>query len=474
MLAIGPYHRGKDHLMAFEEHKTRYLQNLLHRRGLNRSLSDYVMTMRALEEKARKCYAGYISLDKEEFLEMMLLDGCFIVEVIRKNLRKELREDNDPIFKLGWMLPCIARDMFLVENQLPFFVLWELFSMTEVTKNNQANYSFFYMILYFFYGILPGKGYPRVDVYPIEEIKHLVGFIHNNWLPSPTGIDAFKINASKNSEWKFICCATEIQEAGVKFQKVEDGLLFDIKFDNGVMKIPTLAIGDTTEAVLRNLIAYEQFSHDQNSKHILDYVKFLDCLINSSKDAELLRRCGIIDNWLGDDEVIAGLISRLGDAVVLSDQFYYSEVFNKVNLHCSRRVNKWKAKLRHNYFNTPWAIISFLAAAVLLLLTLLQALLLKCSRANPTRLPITSNSKKEGAVETLSKKFHHDASPSRTLTTNRQCLGSPGKRRMTRTHSKSITTSLAQQCTSHNSNSMTYESLHSTKKVLTRASIFGW
>ncbi|KAK9180290.1 hypothetical protein WN943_029498 [Citrus x changshan-huyou] len=319
MLAIGPYHHGKDHLMAFEEHKTRYLQNLLHRRSLNRSLSDYVTTLRALEEKARKCYGGSISLDKEEFVEMMLLDGCFIVEIIRKNLRQESREDNDPIFKLG-------------------------------------------------------KGYPRVDVYPIEEIKHLVGFIHNNWLPSPTGIDAFKINASKNSEWRFICCATEIQEAGVKFQKVEDGLLFDIKFENGVMKIPTLAIGDTTEAVLRNLIAYEQFSHDQNPKHILDYVKFLDCLINSSKDAELLRRCGIIDNWLGDDEVIAGLISRLGDAVVLSDQFYYSEVFNKVNLHCSRRVNKWKAKLRHNYFNTPWAIISFLAAAVLLLLTLLQAL----------------------------------------------------------------------------------------------------
>lgn len=124
--------------MAFEAHKTRYLQNLIHRRGLNKSLSDYVMTMRALEEKARKCYGGSISLDKEEFVEMMLLDGCFVVEVIRKNFRQELREDNDLIFKLEWMLSFIARDMFLVENQLHFFVLWELFSMTEVT-NNQTN-----------------------------------------------------------------------------------------------------------------------------------------------------------------------------------------------------------------------------------------------------------------------------------------------------------------------------------------------
>ena len=63
--------------------------------------------------------------------------------------------------------------------------------------------------------------------------------------------------------------------------------------------------------------------------------------------------------------MIAGLISKPIDGIILSDQFYYSKMFSKVNLHCSRRVNKWKAKLRCNYFNTPWTIISFLAAVVL-------------------------------------------------------------------------------------------------------------
>ncbi|KAJ4722904.1 hypothetical protein OWV82_006336 [Melia azedarach] len=348
MLAIGPYHRGKDHLIVIEEYKTRYLHKLLQRRT-DISLSDYVMAMRASEERARKCYGGLINMDKDEFVEMMLLDGCFIVEVIRKNYIQELREVDDPIFKLGWMLPFIARDMLLLENQLPFFVLRKLFSMTDMPNNNQTNYNFFYMVLYFFYGILPGKACPR-------------------------GMDAYKMNAERHSDWRFICCATEIQEAGIKFQKVEDGFLFDIKFENGVLKIPTLQIGDTSEAIFRNLIAYEQFAHNKNPTHILDYVKFMDCLINSSKDAELLRRRGIIDNWLGDDEVIATLINRLGDAVVLGDNFFYAEVFYKVNLHCSRRCNKWKAKLRHNYFNTPWAIISFLAAATLLGLTLVQTL----------------------------------------------------------------------------------------------------
>lgn len=71
--------------------------------------------------------------------------------------------------------------------------------------------------------------------------------------------------------------------------------------------------------------------------------------------------------------MIATLINKLWDGVVLSEQLYYCEVFNKVKLHCSRRRYKWLAKLRHYYFNTPWVIISFLAV-ILLLLTLLQAL----------------------------------------------------------------------------------------------------
>lgn len=152
-----------------------------------------------------------------------------------------------------------------------------------------------------------------------------------------------------------------------------DGFLFDIKFENCVMNTPTLGICDSTGSVFRNLITYEQLSHDQNWKHVLDYVKFPDRLINSPKDAQLLRRRGIIDNLLGDDEVIATLINKLWDGVVLSEQLYYCEVFNKVKLHCSRRRYKWLAKLRHYYFNTPWVIISFLAV-ILLLLTLLQAL----------------------------------------------------------------------------------------------------
>lgn len=105
--------------------------------------------------------------------------------------------------------------------------------------------------------------------------------------------------------------------------------MVDIKFENGVMKIPILEIGSTTEAFFQNLIAYELCSHDITLKHVLDYVTFLGCLVNSSKDVELLRRLGIISNWLGVDEVIATSTTKLIDGAVLGKPFYYREVFKK-------------------------------------------------------------------------------------------------------------------------------------------------
>ena len=60
ILAIGPYHRGKSRLNAMEEHKMCYLKVLLWRRG-ECNVTRYVTAMRALGERARKCYAESVS-----------------------------------------------------------------------------------------------------------------------------------------------------------------------------------------------------------------------------------------------------------------------------------------------------------------------------------------------------------------------------------------------------------------------------
>jgi hypothetical protein len=363
ILSIGPYHRGKDKLKMMEEHKKRYLQKLLQRRGES-SVERYVMAMIRVEGEARKFYDQSVSLGQDEFVEMLLLDGCFIVELIRKsNNIPVVRDQNDPVFEVSWILSSIETDMFLLENQLPFFVLWELFTMTSEVQNED----FFGTALSFCQRIFPGSGNHRI---PENEYKHLLDILYHIGYQTPNSRES-----PEDNDRYFIGNAKELQEAGIKFKKREGSRrLFDVDFsENGTIEIPCLRIYDTTESLFRNLVAYEQCSQRKHL-YVTDYIRLMDCLINSQEDVQILRHSGIIENGLGDDGMVCSLFNTLGINVILSHSryFYYHKVFDGAKEHCNRKRNVWMAKLKHDYFNSPWALLSFLAAVALLLFTLVQ------------------------------------------------------------------------------------------------------
>ncbi|XP_011020609.1 PREDICTED: UPF0481 protein At3g47200-like isoform X2 [Populus euphratica] len=291
ILSIGPYHRGKDKLKMMEEHKKRYLQKLLQRRAES-SVQRYVTAMIRVEGEARKFYDQSVSLGQDEFVEMLLLDGCFIVELIRKyNNIPGVRDDNDPVFEVSWILSSIETDMFLLENQLPFFVLWELFTMTSEVQNED----FFGMALSFCQRIFPGSGNHRI---PENKYEHLLEILyHTGYQPPITRA------SPQDNGWYFIRNAKELQEAGIKFKKREGSRsLFDVVFkENGTIEIPCLGIDDSTESLFRNLVAYEQYSRRRHL-YVTDYITLMDCLISTQDDVQILRHSGIIENGLGDDE----------------------------------------------------------------------------------------------------------------------------------------------------------------------------
>ncbi|XP_022891899.1 UPF0481 protein At3g47200-like [Olea europaea var. sylvestris] len=167
-------------------------------------------------------------------------------------------------------------------------------------------------------------------------------------------------------------CMAPLTEAGISFKKLKANSLFDIKFENKVMKIPEWEIFDSTESLFRNLIAYEYYLTGSPQKLVTDYVFFMHCLVNSPEDAKSLRLSGIISNFLGSDEMVYRLINQLEKNFISSETFSYSDIFDDVNVHCGHQRNKWMAKLRREYFNSPWALISFLAAIILLVLAIIQ------------------------------------------------------------------------------------------------------
>ncbi|WMV23167.1 hypothetical protein MTR67_016552 [Solanum verrucosum] len=142
------------------------------------------------------------------------------------------------------------------------------------------------------------------------------------------------------------------------------------------MTIPFLIVVDSTETVLRNLIAYEQQSTDVEYLYFTDYVTFMDHLIDTDKGVSLLRRKGIIENWIGEDKEVANLFNKIGNGITVYPNFSYKQVFTKAVKHCDEKPwNKMKASLKHNYFSSPWVGASTVAAIILTTIQTILAIL---------------------------------------------------------------------------------------------------
>jgi len=141
------------------------------------------------------------------------------------------------------------------------------------------------------------------------------------------------------------------------------------------MTIPCFQVEDDTEILLRNLIAYEQQSIDVQPKYFSDFATFMDYLIDSDKDVNLLRQKGIIENWIREDKEVASIFNKIGNGVGVYSNFYYKEECRKAVQHCEKPWNRMKANLKHNYFSNPWVGALTVEAIILLILTTIHTIL---------------------------------------------------------------------------------------------------
>lgn len=354
--------------------------------------------MKELEERARACYEGSIALNSNEIVEMLVLDGCFILELFRgtaEGFEQLGYPRNDPVFAMRGSMHSIQRDMIMIENQLPLFVLDRLWG---IQLENPAQKGLVAKLALQFFDPLMPTDEPLTKTYRTRLESSLADTNAFDPLSDQSGLhclDVFRRSLLRQGpqapapkvwfkRWshanrvadkrrqQLIHCVTELKEAGVKFKKRKTDRFWDIKFENGVLKIPRILIHDGTRSLFLNLIAFEQ-CHLDCSNDITSYVIFMDNLIDSAEDVGYLHYCGIIENWLGSDAEVANLFNRLCQEVVFDiNDSYLSRLSENVNRYTNHRWNTWRASLRHRYFSNPWAIISFVAAVVLLLLTLAQ------------------------------------------------------------------------------------------------------
>ncbi|KAH9783160.1 DUF862 domain-containing protein [Citrus sinensis] len=176
------------------------------------------------------------------------------------------------------------------------------------------------------------------------------------------------------TETQNIPTATQLHQAGVKFQLGSSTNLFDITFNvEGILEIPLLRISESTEILFRNLQAFERLHC--GTRYINDYVIIMNYLVNTAHDVDLLVQNRVIENWLWNSEAVSNLFHNLVQETSLSAKnFQYTDLVEDLRAYCRYRWHRWKAMLRQDYFNSPWASISVIAAVILLLLTLIQAI----------------------------------------------------------------------------------------------------
>ncbi|ONI16928.1 hypothetical protein PRUPE_3G130500 [Prunus persica] len=343
VVSIGPLHHGNENLQAMEEVKLWYLQCLLDRKPTPETdMESLLKAIRPIQQACQECYEEKIHISNDEFLEMMVIDGCFISEFFRRFANEVTVDNEDGLFSTSWMPLAVINDLLLLENQLPWRVLDCLFELTCESGTS----SLLGLINSTFKAYTGGLS-PK----PSGTVKHrhLLDFIRNSFLGSYPESESDE--SARDSDT--ILSATELRKVGVKFKRGnEDDTMLNITFENGVMKIPPIIVFDENrESLFGNLIVYEQ-CQPRLGYQITSYVVLLDNLIKSTKDVDFLVEKGIMAKIWSRKEML-GFFKRLYNDTRLYKYFSYDELQTEVNAYCAGGWRKWKQILRRDYLKNP-------------------------------------------------------------------------------------------------------------------------
>ncbi|KDP42690.1 hypothetical protein JCGZ_23630 [Jatropha curcas] len=198
--------------------------------------------------------------------------------------------------------------------------------------------------------------------------RHILDLVRSSYID----FERSQVENNNQTRTHIIQCVSKLRRAGILLTPGKADSFLVVKFNHGVIEMPTITIDDAMSSFLFNCVAYEQ-CHNGSSKHFTTYATFLDCLVNTNKDVGYLCDHNIIENYFGTDAEVARFINNLGKEVAFDiDLCYLAKLFNDVHLYY---MNSWHvqwAGFKYTYFDTPWSFISALAALILLVLTVTQ------------------------------------------------------------------------------------------------------
>ncbi|XP_020080180.1 UPF0481 protein At3g47200-like [Ananas comosus] len=403
VVTIGPFHRQESTSISDDQKWVIVcFMNLLCGLDLARCLVK-------MKEEAKKARNSYSDLDISQssgpkdytsFTEMLLLDSYFILFILTVKIRKRpagytlmpptpdsanplklFRDDATKFLDIIFNKDEIALDLLILDNQIPFFVIEELFKELKLDKPLlEYALEFFEMI------------HPRSARHFIDEnisppkFLHLLDLFHWSRVPQNKYIEPIISSSSKQLDsiyWApYTPNAMELRESATMFEKKTSGSSsLDITFRRrwfkhiiGVLDIPELHIRDYSSFIFHNLIAFEMQSSSRG-RCTVAFSALMRNFLQREEDVKLLRQRGILVSSSMTDRQLIDLFARLSR--LTENHQMPSDLFNichQVLSHHNHPVNQFCGSVIIRYFPSPLVTLSVSAAAVLFVLSLLQTI----------------------------------------------------------------------------------------------------
>ncbi|KAI3782608.1 hypothetical protein L2E82_12660 [Cichorium intybus] len=387
VVSLGPYHHGRDNLAAAEKYKLVTLDEFRLSSGRHSMVSLYNKVLEVVHD-ARKCYIDG-STDKyndEEFNRMMLRDGCFVLFFIEclANWDKMLFLNNEYLGAMGFAN--ITRDIFLLENQIPFVVLQVLLDLRFRDKGEEILNKFFN---YLNYGEITKNKEKVLD--DKKQPLHLLELYRSYFISlSCSGLGS--INSSKwkiwrkkndvvvDEDWHYVkrnrsfASVTELKAKGIFVRSNDDNSNKDIKFYSGCcygeLELVFRAVYSNSKAIYLNMIAYEMCPHNPNDFRVSTYIRVMKSLVIHHEDVRELRHSNILLHSLGRDEEVVKMYDEIDAPAV--NLYMFNQLREGIEKHCSNKYKKWAAELINVYFSSPWKTVALLVATAILFTSFLQ------------------------------------------------------------------------------------------------------
>ncbi|KAA8517208.1 hypothetical protein F0562_017540 [Nyssa sinensis] len=297
VVSIGPIHHGKPELQRLEKLKIAFTRQYI--RSSSASSDVLYRKVEEVANGARNCYVEDITkpFDDNAFTQMMFLDGCFILQFIYyvvHNRGSEMKMNSIDIVH-------VKRDLFLVENQLPFQVLEVLMSINFGKGFENIN-NFIKKI------VLPPSADPR-----LAKLKKFFESILNQ--ERQQGDE----EAARNKD---------------KYRHLLD-IMWTRLINEKTLNDPT---GESTDPYTYRSVQELKaagITFEPSDTPCFTDVKFT----NSAEDVKVLKSDRILFNYAGSDEDVAKSIEDIASRLVPDDR-YYRDVKSQIELYFKSRAKK--------------------------------------------------------------------------------------------------------------------------------------